>query len=61
MEKIYACNSTEEVYECNRAKIIADVQSYFKCTQLQALNKILDSDINNPIQIKDIQIWIAYE
>lgn len=56
--QIFAYNPrTEEIYECNIPKIIADVRKEFVCTEDEAISKLAHSHINKPVVLTDVEVW----
>lgn len=48
----------DEVWRTYEAKAIADIQSHFKISKLEAEQKLKDSDIEHPVILPDVAFWI---
>jgi hypothetical protein len=48
---------TEEIYECNTLKAIADVRSEYRITAEEAEEKLEKSTIDNPVDLYDCVMW----
>lgn len=50
-------NSTD-VWRCYKVKAIADIQSELVITAEEAENRLEASNIDNPVELKEVSYWV---
>lgn len=48
---------SQEIYECNNDKIIASLSGHLNISQAEAIQKLVDSDADNPVTLYDEVFW----
>lgn len=55
----YSCDvTTGEVNRCHKAKVVADIASHFRISNVIALFRLNKTDINNCIKIGNYEFWV---
>jgi hypothetical protein len=55
--KYFAVDKYNVVYQCDTNRILSVVALHYKISLLEAIDKLAEHDIDNPLQAGDERIW----